>query len=379
MNMTKGKLGIIVSGGPASGINGVISSAAIEANNIGIEVVGYRSGFRAVCDGSEDYLIPLKTTNVTRIANTGGSILGVSRTNPWKNEQYISRFKNSLISHNIDKLIIIGGEGSAYLSYKISKEIPNVQVVHVPKTIDNDLSLPNETPSFGFETARYWGTKILHTLATDAKTCNRWFMATSMGRKAGYLALGIGIASEATLTLIPEEFGSECPTPSQVADIIYTTIKRRIDAGKNYGVIVVAEGVLDKMDPTGSEIIEKCPRDEMGRIVYAEIELGDVLLPIIKQKCRDNGFEVRINTKNIGYELRCCEPVPFDIEYTKILGFGAVQHLKNGLTGVMVTKEFDRIGYVNLEDMLGANGKVSSRCVDLNSDVYRAARCFMIR
>ena len=154
-NKKKGKFGIIVSGGPAPGINCVISSSVIEAYNNGYETVGFRDGFRAVCHNEANSLIPLTMTSISGIYNTGGSVLGTTRHNPFGNEAGKNNFIRTLKENNIDKLIIIGGEGSAYVSYKISKNIPDVKVVHVPKTIDNDLILPNKYPSFAVSTALF--------------------------------------------------------------------------------------------------------------------------------------------------------------------------------------------------------------------------------
>jgi 6-phosphofructokinase len=371
--------GIVVSGGPAPGINSVISSAVIEAKNRGYTVKGLVNGFRDLTDGKPGAVIPLATDMVSNIYNKGGSILGTSRFNPVKDQQHIDALLSGLRQHDIDKLIVIGGEGSAYLSLKLSKINPDLAIVHVPKTIDNDLILPNKYPSFGFETALHAGTRIVETLREDAKTCRRWFLATTMGRKAGFLALGIGLAAGATSTLIPEEFTEFSPNPSDIASIIYSTIRKRLAMGKNYGVIVLAEGILDCLDPSHSDMLRGCVRDDMGRIRYSQVELGEVILPSLREMLKGAGVDVHMITKNIGYELRCCEPISFDIEYTKFLGYGAVQHMLGGNSGIMVTRDFDKLGFIPLESMAGSDGVIKSRRVDLSSDLYRVARSFMIR
>lgn len=374
-----GNFGIIVSGGPAPGINCVISTSVIEANNRGYKVTGLVNGFKGLSLGEKDSLMPLTTQMVSRIYNTGGSILGTSRFNPFANPKHRTCFVRGLMDNGIDKLVIIGGEGTAYLSYQLGKLCPDFRIVSVPKTIDNDLILPNHYPSFGFETARYVGTKIVDTLMVDAKTTKRWYMVTSMGRKAGFLALGLGIASGATLTLIPEEFQEKGCSPADLADIIFGSMSKRASAGKPYGVAIVAEGVLDCLDPESHPILKNCARDELGRLKYADIELGDVLLPLLNERCKKAGLDIKIISKNIGYELRCHNPVSFDIEYTKFLGYGAVKHILEGKSNVMVTRDFDNLGYEPLEDLMKKDGSVRSRRVSLNSDLYLGARSFMIR
>lgn len=372
--------GIVVSGGPAPGINTVINSSVIEASNRGFSVKGLMNGFRGITTNEPGAVVDLNVSNVSSIYNQGGSILGTSRFNPLKDPESVEKFRNGLREHNIDKLIVIGGEGSAFLSHKLTTLAPEIAVAHVPKTIDNDLILPNKYPSFGFETALYAGTRIVDTLREDAKTCRRWFLATTMGRKAGFLALGIGLTASATATLIPEEFAGNSPKPSDIAKILFGTIKKRVEMGKNYGVFVLAEGIIDCIDPSESEALRECIRDDLGRIRYSQVELGDVLLPALREMLkREKMDDVHIITKNIGYELRCCDPVSFDIEYTKFLGYGAIQHLLAGYSGIMVTRDFDKLGFQNLAEMVGPDGMICSRRVDLQSDLYKVARSFMIR
>ena len=371
--------GIVVSGGPAPGINSVISASVIEAANRGYKVKGLVNGFHDLTLGEQGAVVNLTTDMVSTIYNKGGSILGTSRFNPLKDEKLLGQFLAGLEAHQIDKLIVIGGEGSAYLSLKLSQLHRNLSIVHVPKTIDNDLVLPNNHPSFGFETALHAGSQIVEILREDAKTCRRWFVATTMGRKAGFLALGMGLAAGATSALIPEEFAGVGPSPQDLASIVFSSIRKRISMGKNYGVILLAEGILDCLDVESSSALQECVRDDMGRIRYSQIELGDVIIPPLKKMLKDANLDVHIITKNIGYELRCCDPISFDVEYTKFLGYGAVQHVLAGNSGIMVTRDFDKLGFIPLDSMAGSDGVIKSRGVDLSSDLYRVARSFMIR
>lgn len=373
------KIGIVVSGGPAPGINSVISSAVIAAFNLGYGTVGLNEGFRGVALKGADAVKDLSINEVSRIYKLGGSVIGTSRFNPFASPETTKNFEKALSEKEIDKLIVIGGEGSAYLSLQISKKYPNISVVHVPKTIDNDLDLPNDYPSFGFETARSVGTKIVDTLCVDAKTTQRWFLVTSMGRKAGFLALGLGLSSRATITLIPEEFEAGKATPENVADILFNSIKKRSEMGKNFGVAVMAEGLIDMLNPDSHPLLQGCPRDELGRIKHSELELGDLLTPLLKKRCDEEKIETVFYNKNLGYELRCADPTSFDIEYTTFLGLGAVSHLHDGQKGVMVIRDHDKIGSIPLSDMERGDGRIRSRKVNLDSDVYRVARMYMIR
>ncbi len=369
------RIGIVVSGGPAPGINSVISSSVIAGEHRGYEVYGIQDGFLGAINGSN--IRRLQIEEVSRIYKSGGSILGTSRINPL--ESNIEKFKRNLSDHKIDKLIVIGGEGSAWVSYQITKHLPSISVVHVPKTIDNDLMLPNQYPSFGFETARSVGTKILDTLSVDARTTKRWFVVTSMGRHAGFLALGLGVASRATSTFIPEEFEGRKPSVQEVASLLMGSVRARHSMGKPFGLIVVAEGIIDVLDPNSVPEVADCPRDHLGRIRHSEVHISDLLVKHMRSVCKSSNLDMAFYTKNLGYELRCADPVSFDIEYTTFLGLGAVRLLDEGATGVMVTREFDRIGSVALQSMMGPDGRMMSRKLDLNSDLYKVARSFMIR
>lgn len=379
MSGTSGAFGIVVSGGPAPGINSVICSAVIEATNNHRRIYGLNNGFRDASIGAQNALTELTIDAIVPYANRGGSILGTSRYNPFNEPESEERFISTLNSKNIDKLIVIGGEGSAFLSHKLSLKFPNIKVGHVPKTIDNDLILPLHYPSFGFETARTAGMKILETLMLDAKTTQRWFLVTCFGRRAGFLALGLGLAAGTTLTLIPEEFTEHSKTPDEISEIIFQSIKHRYQNGKHYGVALLAEGLFDALDPDSSPVLSACPRDDLGRIRYAQIELSDVLLPPLIQKCRLAGIDVPISPKNIGYELRCEAPASFDVEYTKFLGWGAVKLLLEGRSGFLVTKNYDSLGFIPLSELANPDGSIRARSVDLSSDLYKVARSFMIR
>lgn len=370
------KLGIIVSGGPAPGINSVIASVVINAYNRGWQAFGIKNGFKGIVK-DEQPAIELKPQDVSHQANSGGSILGTSRYNPIANDK--EKFISQLNKLGITKLVVIGGDGSAYLSHLIVKNFPQIALAHVPKTIDNDLILPNNAPSFGFETARQVGSEIIDTLIIDSRTTERWFIVTSMGRKAGFLALGLGFASGATLTLIPEEFENKKPTPEQIADIIFQSMLKRSKENKPYGTVILAEGIIDCLDLTNAAELKNLPRDDIGRLNYSEIEIGDVITNIIRQKIKDQNLNLKISTKNIGYELRCHAPLSYDLEYTKLLGYGAVNFLAQGKTGFMVARNYDRLEAISLSQMLDQNDTIKSRRVDLNSENYKVARSFMIR
>src|SRR6188508_3750369 len=201
------KVGILVGGGPAPGINAVIGAATIRAVLEGMDVVGVRDGFEWLMQEDVDHVTPLTIDAVSRIHFRGGSYIGISRANPTTKPEYLENAVTSLLRLNVTQLITIGGDDTAFSAMKLEQAAAGrIRVVHVPKTIDNDLDLPPYVDTFGYQTARHFGVDIVKNLMVDAKTTSRWYFVIAMGRKAGHLALGIGKAAGATMTLLPEEF-----------------------------------------------------------------------------------------------------------------------------------------------------------------------------
>ena len=236
--------------------------------------------------------------------------------------------------------------------------------------------------TFGFQTAREVGTEIVDTLATDARTTSRWYLVVAMGRQAGHLALGIGTAANATMTLIPEEFEEGGKVPLQTfADIIVALILKRLARGQAYGVIVLAEGLSEVVDQSTIPELMNAERDMFGNIRYAAVDFGGIIRNAVKERLKSFGLsEPLVVDKNVGYELRCRPPIPFDREYTRQLGFGVVDFLCQGGSGAMITRQGDHIVPIPFEDFLDPkSGRARVRMVDVHSATYRIARHYMLR
>ena len=256
-----------------------------------------------------------------------------------------------------------------------------LKVVHVPKTIDNDLDLPESIPTFGYQTARHVGTGIVQDLLTDAQTTSRWYFVVAMGRKAGHLALGIGKAAGATLTIIPEEFRRDKISLDEIADILVGSIIKRLAYGRPDGVAILAEGLVEHLDEKELErFVPSLERDEHDHIRIAEVEFGPIIKARVAEKLKELGIKATIVSKNIGYELRCTDPIPFDMEYTRDLGYCAAKYLIEGGSGAMVTIQRGVFRPVPFEDMLDPKtGRTRVRMVDINTEQYKIARRYMLR
>jgi len=380
----EGKFGILMGGGPAPGINGVIHSATIEAINNGYEVIGIYDGFKHLMEG-ELVSTPLTINDVSRIHWDGGSIIHTSRANPTKSDEHLNNCVQTLMKAGISYLIAIGGDDTAYSAYRVSKYAKenmgvDIKTVHVPKTIDNDLPLPDEIRTFGFETAREIGTKLAKNIMEDARTGQRWFLVVTMGRRAGHLALGIGKSAGATLTLIPEEWEGREILLQEVVDILVTSMLKRYAENRPYGVAMVAEGVIEQMDLETLANLTEVERDSHGHIRLSEINFSDTLKRALRKDLKSLGLDARVVNKDLGYELRCADPIAFDIDYTRSLGEAAVEFLLKGGSHATITIQHDDIVPIPFDQMMDpVTGRTEVRTVKLNSFTYRSALKFMIR
>jgi 6-phosphofructokinase len=374
-------LAILVGGGPAPGINGVIASAAIEAINNGLRVIGLYDGYRHIAQGDISKVRELTLADVSRIHFTGGSILRTSRTNPAKDQATLERCLRSLRQLGVRYLICIGGDDTTYGATRIAELTHGaIGVATVPKTIDNDLPLPDNAPTFGFETARAVGTNIVESLMEDARTTARWYLCVSMGRKSGSLALGMCKAAGATLAVIPEEFPDDVFDLRLVVDTIVGSIVKRRAWGQDHGVAVVAEGIAERLTEAEIEHFDGVTRDAYGHVRLADVPLGAVLRDAVRKRLDDIGVDMTVVNKDIGYELRCAKPVPFDVDYTRTLGYGAVRYLLTGGSGALIALTGGRVTPVTLSDLQDpVTGRVRVRNVDVTTEAYEVARSYMIR
>ena len=374
-------LGILVGGGPAPGINGVIRAATIEARDAGLKVVGIKEGCRWLARGDTGHTVPLDVDDVSRIHYLGGSIIGTSRVNPTKKEEDMRNVLGALTEIGCDFLVTIGGDDTAFTAQTINNIAgPQIEVAHVPKTIDNDLPLPGTMPTFGYQTARHLGTALVQNIMEDAFTTQRWYYLVAMGRSAGHLALGIGKAASVTNIIIAEEFRGQLIRLKHLCDILEGSILKRKMMGRDYGVVILAEGLLDHVPPEDLAELKDVERDAHGNIRFAEVPLGRILKNEVRRRLAERGHKVTIVDKNIGYELRCQAPIPVDMEYTQDLGFAAVRYLLEGNTGALICVIDGKIEPIKFEDLLDdKTGKTRVRRVDVDSDNYQIAREYMIR
>jgi ATP-dependent phosphofructokinase / diphosphate-dependent phosphofructokinase len=368
------RLAMLVGGGPAPGINGVISAVTIQAaEKEGIEVLGIQDGYKWIMKGVTANIRRLRYADVRDIHLRGGSILGTSRANPTKNSEDMHNVLTVFRELGVDALVSIGG------------------VAHVPKTIDNDLPLSGSTPTFGFETARHLGVQIVRNIVEDARTTSRWYLVVSMGRAAGHLALGIGKAAPAHVTIIPEEFVRHQLSLNHLCDILIGSIIKRLSFDRARGVAILAEGLIEALDPVelkktidaANGAYGTIQPDPHGHMRLGNIEFGRMIRELLSKRMEPLGLNITMIDKDLGYELRCADPIPFDAEYTRDLGYGAVKFLTTELStqcGAIISYEDGSMKPLPFADKLDpVTKRMTTRIVKIKGESYQCARSYMIR
>jgi 6-phosphofructokinase 1 len=319
--------------------------------------------------------------------------LGTARKNPAKSEADMTRVLAGLRHCGVTALVSIGGDDTAFSASQVYLRAGGaIRVAHVPKTIDNDLPLPGTTPTFGFETARQLGVTLVRHLAADAKTTSRWYLVVSMGRTAGHLALGIGKAAPATLTIIPEEFHGREFAFDELCDIILGSVLKRQAEGSAYGVVVLAEGVVEAVSERSLQAVldrgepgryGQVTRDDHGHLQIADIQLGRLMKDMLQDKLKELGLTTGWITHDIGYELRSADPVAFDAEYTRDLGYAAVKFICSDAAtryGALISVVNGQAQPLPFDQVLDPKTKrLQVRRVNVAGEGYECARQFMVR
>jgi ATP-dependent phosphofructokinase / diphosphate-dependent phosphofructokinase len=372
------RIGVLNGGGPAPGLNGVINAVTLAARRRGWTVVGIPKGYSNLIKGNTAICKELTEADVAGIETQGGSILFTSRANPTKKPEDMAKVVESLKALRLDALVSIGGDDTATAAMKAAAAAGGaIRVAHVPKTIDNDLPLPGEAPTFGYETAKQLGALLCRNLRVDARTTGRWYLVSAMGRSAGHLAVGMAVGSGSDLVVIPEEFPAGPIKLDAIAGLVKTAITKRGAQGQDWGLVVLAEGLLDRLDPAELKAkVGNLELDEHGNPRMSEVDLGRVVRDVIAPALPGVGFI----TKLIGYELRCADPIAFDVQYTRTLGAAAVEFLASGSGNALIAIVDGKAAPLRFDDLKDpATGKVRIRRVDPDGAFWKAALALQAR
>ncbi|SHJ88108.1 6-phosphofructokinase [Pseudozobellia thermophila] len=366
---------IICGGGPAPGINAVISTVAKIFLKDGYRVLGLHEGFKGIFS-ERPQIKEFDFAHADRIFSRGGSTLIMSRFKPG-NEKINTRLFSD---NNVKLLVSIGGDDTASTANRItgylSKENISISNIHVPKTIDNDLPLPDRNPTFGFHSAKDEGVRIGNTTYEDARTSQNWFVMSTMGRSAGHLAFGIATSCHFPMMVIPEMFNRTPITFDKVVRLIISSIVKRKIENINYGVALVSEGVFHIMPDSE---LDHCginfTYDDHGHPELGNVSKSHIFNMLVQVKLKELGIHIKSRPVELGYELRCCRPIGFDLTLCTLLGLGVKKLFAQGLSGCIVTANSrGEVTPLFLEDLQGEDGKIAPRLVNVDSEFARL--CF---
>lgn len=365
---------ILCGGGPAPGMNSVSMSVAKTFLSKGYRVIGLHGGYSGLF--SKDARIEdLDFFKADRYFNRGGSYLEMSRFKP-TNEDFEKHFNLDLFKdNNIKLLVTIGGDDTASTANRISKflEEKNYPIanIHCPKTIDNDLPLPANAPTFGYNSAKNEGAHIARTIYEDARTSGNWLVISAMGRTCGSLALGIGEATHCPMTIIPEMFNKTQMTLDKIVRLSVSAIIKRRLMGVHYGTIVAAEGLFhnEEVAKEAAEAGVHFSYDEHGHPELGKISKAVLFNELLEKKFAKIGLSVKSRPVEIGYDVRCQDPVAYDLTYCTELAMGVYQLFSEGKTGCMVyVDSYGNVSPLYLADLQDPEtGKIPPRIVDINA------------
>lgn len=365
-------IAILCGGGPAPGINTVVATVTKVFLKAGYRVLAVHEGYKGLF-AEHPEIEELTYEKADQIYNRGGSAVKMSRFKP-KDEDFNTRL---FVKEGIELLVTIGGDDTASTANRLTKFLAAHQVqirnIHVPKTIDNDLPLPEGVPTFGFTSAKEMGVNIGKVIKAEAATTQNWYLLMSMGREAGHLAFEIGKGIHASMIVIPEMFEKTQITIDKVIRLIISSmIKRRI-LGQKSGVAVVSEGIFHFLK--GEDIASSgitFDYDAHGHPELSEISKAHVLTRILKNRLQEMGLNIICRPVEVGYSLRCVDPSAFDLTYCTTLGIGVKKLYDEGHTGCMVAVNLEEeVVPVYLKDVEDENGKIRTRLVNMDKEVIR--------
>ncbi len=368
----KQSVAILCAGGPAPGINTVIGAVTKIFTQNGFQVIGLNGGYKSLFAEEPDFVY-LDFEFADSIYSRGGSALVMSRYKPQDKE-----FKSDFFErYNVKCLVTIGGDDTASTANRLSKWLKeksiDVKSIHVPKTIDNDLPLPAGYPTFGYNSAKEEGVKLATTLYEDARTSGNWFVVSAMGREAGHLAFGIGSACHYPMIVIPEMFNKTQMTFDKIARLVISSMVKRRLMGIPYGVAIISEGVFHFMtdeDVIGTGV--NFTYDDHGHPELGNVSKSHIFNMLVQARLKNLRIKVKSRPNEMGYELRCCRPIAYDLSYATRLGLGVYELYCKEHTGCMVTVGRDgSIAPLFMDSVADKNGKIKPRLVDVDTDKFK--------
>ena len=359
---------ILCAGGPAPGINTVIATITKLFLRENYRVLGLSYGYKTIFTDNPVF-IDLTYDIADRIYDKGGSYLKMSRYKP-KPEEYSPGFFQK---ENVSLLVTIGGDDTASTANKVSQFLAerNIQIqnIHVPKTIDNDLPLPDNLETFGYQTAKNEGVRIGRTVFEDARTSDSWFIISAMGREAGHLAVGIGNACHFPMIVLPEMFKNVEIDFDKIVNMIVSSMVKRRMMGLEFGAAVVSEGVFHYIS---EEKLKTCDvdftYDEHGHPELGNVSKAHIFNILVQKRLKALGIKFKSRPVEIGYEIRCSPPIAFDLRYCTNLGYAVKELYDQGESRcIALATPMGEYRALYMKDIANEEGVIQPRLVDIDN------------
>lgn len=380
-------LGILCCGGPAPGLNGVIAAVTLYGERLGWTVQGFHDGYLHLASGDieevKQNIMVLTQEIVIQHQREGGSIIRTNHFDPTNSPRKIANCLAMLSECKVKYLLLIGGNNTITCSHFITQGVDpyDMQVIVIPKTIDNDINIPYGQDTFGFHSARVFATELVKNLMMDARSAPRWFVVDTMGKRSGHLALSVAEASGAHVVIIPEDFGDKKVDFSDICDILEGAIIKRLARGKRYGMCIISEGVINQLNSNSIQnlLIEGCLNyGTGGKISFDDSEFSRAVSKEMNKRLKARSLDTRVTSKKIGYELRSQAPNDFDAIYVQQLGYGAVEGFRKGHSNCVVTYEGGEVKYRSFRSMMDpTTGRLLPRRVNIESESYTITRQYL--
>ena len=380
-------LGIIITGGCAPGLNGIISAAAEFAHRLHWRVIGFQEGYKYLMTGNAElvakHIIEITDALATWKQTLGGSVVKLDRTDISKNPGAISNTFKMLKHFQVRYLLAIGGNDVIRCCHYMSQGVDptQMQIIAIPKTISNDVQLPERQASFGYHTARAFGARLLRNIITDAQSFPRWFIVELMGRQTGHLALSISFAAAADLCIIPEDFPDSTVSLSDIADIIEGAILKKRAKGMDYGVVCICEGLIERLNDEDKQTVIYCQHSSnptSNDFNYSESEISIAIAKELNNRLQKRDIDTHVTPKKLGYELRGAKPHSFDSIYARELGVAAINGFMTGHSNCVVHWDNGYISYRSFRSLVDpVTGYIEPRVVDISSVEYTTSRMDM--
>ena len=374
-------LAITCLGGSCPGLNGVIVGLSIFSEKSGWNVMGIEQGFEFLIQENYDECLKgiknLYVHEIRHLATDSSSLLSLSRFKP--QGKHFPLILQNLTKLGIKYLVVLCGTRHLLCLYNLSKFVsPSVQILVIPKTIDNDIPLNTHANTFGYETARIVASSIVTHLNREIINQSLWYIVELMGKETGHLALSVAEGSLSPLCIIPEDFGDHNLLLEEICDVIEAGIAKSSFLGYPGGICIISESLIQKMKQEAFSSIFGLsdPSEVAPTTSLDDANLCEAIASELRLRFQKRSVEIRLISKKIGYELRGCAPLACDVLLAKRLSFAAIEGMKTGKTGQVVIWN-NGIKYLKIEDMIAEDGLIYPRKVDVKSEKYHIAQLYM--